>query len=181
LIVNKEKKIVLRSGYNGYRQKAHVQEAQMNNLRLYHKLLQQLCQWFRTERIRRKRNMALLLVSLYTSGRVHLSHIVRKWPLPGKDLSLVNRLRRFLSNPRWSVQEWYRPVAVRLLQPFAGGRLRLVMDCTKLGFRYRLMVVGLAYRRRTVPLAWSIHPRCKGHTTAAEQIALLGESVWSSV
>jgi hypothetical protein len=101
-----------------------------------------------------------------------LSHIVRKWPIAGKDLSLVNRLHRFLSNPRWSVQEWYRPVAIRVLQPFAGRRIRLVIDCTKLGFRYRLMVVGVAFRRRTFPLAWSVHRGQKGHTTVAEQIAL---------
>jgi hypothetical protein len=144
----------------------------MNNLHLYHKMLHQLCQWFPNERITRKRNMALLLVGLYASSRIHLSHIVRKWPLPSKDLSLVNRLRRFLSNPRWSVQEWYRPVAVQLLQPFAGGRICLVIDCTKLGFRYRLMIIGIAYRRRTLPLAWSIHRGRKGHTTANEQIAL---------
>lgn len=144
----------------------------MNNLHLYHKMLQQLCQWFPNERITRKRNMALLLVGLYTSGRVHLSHIVRKWPVPSKELSLVNRLRRFLSNPRWSVREWYHPVAHRLLQPYSSRQVRLVIDCTKLGFRYRLMVVGIAYRRRTLPLAWSVHRGRKGHTTADEQIAL---------
>jgi hypothetical protein len=144
----------------------------MNNLHLYHKMLHQLCQWFPQERITRKRNMAWLLVGLYASGRVHLSHIVRKWPLPGKELSLVNRLRRFLSNPRWSAQEWYRPVVARMLAPFAGQPLRLVIDCTTLGLRYRLMVVGLAYRRRTLPLAWSIHRGIKGHTTTQEQIAL---------
>lgn len=35
-----------------------------NNLQLYHKTVQQLCQWLPDERITRLRNMALLLVGL---------------------------------------------------------------------------------------------------------------------
>jgi len=34
----------------------------MNNLRLYHKLLSQFCQWFPEEQITRKRNLAWLVV-----------------------------------------------------------------------------------------------------------------------
>jgi hypothetical protein len=145
----------------------------MNNLRLYHKLLTQFCQWFPEERITRKRNLAWLVVGLYLSASVHLPHLVRKLPLPAQDLSLVNRLRRFLSNPQVTVREWYRPVAVQLLCPFAGQPLRLVIDTTKIGFHFRLLTVSLVYRKRTLPLVCSVHRGQKGHTTADEQIELL--------
>jgi hypothetical protein len=154
-------------------QQTHIQEAYMNNLRLYHKLLAQFCQWFPRERITRKRNLAWLVVGLYLSASVHLPHIVRKLPLPAQDLSLVNRLRRFLDNPQVTVREWYRPVAVQLLRPFAGLPLRLVIDTTKVGFHFRLLTVSLVYRKRTLPLVWSVHRGQKGHTTADEQIELL--------
>ena len=143
-----------------------------NNLQLYHRILRQLCQWLPDERITRKRNMALLVTGLYLSAAVHLSLIVRKWPTPGKIPSLVNRLRRFLDNPRVSVRDWYRPVAAQLVQAYAGQCIRLVIDCTKVGFRHRMLTISIAYRRRTLPLAWSIHRGSKGHIKVQHHLAL---------
>lgn len=145
----------------------------MNNLRLYHKLLAQICQWFPEERITRKRNLVLMMVGLYQGASIHLAHIARELPLAGKDPSLVNRLRRFLNNPRVMVRELYRPVAAQVLSAFVEQRIRLVMDCTKIGFRYRLMTVSLAYRKRTIPLVWRVHSGSRGHTTVQQQIELL--------
>ena len=57
--------------------------------------MRQICQWFPRERITRKRNLVLMVVGLYLGASVHLSHIARELPIPGKDPSLANRLRRF--------------------------------------------------------------------------------------
>jgi hypothetical protein len=144
----------------------------MNNLRTYHKMLQQLRQWLPQERITRLRNMALLIVGLTASGAIHLSQIADTWPLPGKSPSLTNRLRRFLNNGHVTVQEWYRPVAEQLIARFRGLELCLVVDCTKVGFHYRLLTIGIAYKRRTLPLAWSVHRGRKGHVSVTEQLKL---------
>jgi hypothetical protein len=114
-----------------------------------------------------------MMVGLYQGASVHLAHIVRELPIAGKDPSLVNRLRRFLDNPRVRVRQLYRPVAMQVLRAFVGQRIRLVMDCTKIGFYYRLMTVSLAYRKRTIPLVWSVHPGSRGHTSTKQQIELL--------
>lgn len=143
------------------------------NLRLYHKMFAQICQWLPAERITRCRNLAWLVSGLYLSGAIHLSHIVREWATPGKAPSLVNRLRRFLSNEQVTVRSYYRPLAQQLLQPYRGQTIRLLIDCTKVGFQHRLLTVSIAYRKRALPLVWSVHPGRKGHITAAEQIALL--------
>jgi hypothetical protein len=82
-------------------------------------------------------------------------------------------MRRLLNNSHVVVREWYRPVAKQILRPFAGQSLRVVIDTTKIGFRFRLLTVSLVYRKRTLPLVWSIHRGQKGHTTAEEQIRLL--------
>ena len=113
------------------------------------------------------------MVGLYQGASVHLAHIARELPIAGKDPSLVNRLRRFLDNPRVWVRQLYRPVAMQVLRAFVGQRIRLVMDCTKIGFYYRLMTVSLAYRKRTIPLVWSVHPGSRGHTSTKQQIELL--------
>jgi len=143
-----------------------------NNLHTYHKTLQQLRQWLPQERITRLRNMALLMLGLQLSGAIHLPWIVRKWPLPGKLPSLTNRLRRFLDNEHVSVRDWYHPLAQHLAQAFTGNEVRLVIDCTKVGFNYRLMTIGIAYRKRTLPLVWSVHKGRKGHVSAKEQLKL---------
>jgi hypothetical protein len=144
-----------------------------NNLQLYHKVLHQLCQWLPEERVTRQRNLALLVVGLYLSSSVHLSLIVRKWPMAGKIPSLVNRLNRFLNNNCWRVSVWYEPLATELIQRFAKQGLRLVIDTTKVGFDHRVLMVGVAYRRRTLPLAWSVHRGRIGNVAVREQLALL--------
>jgi hypothetical protein len=142
-----------------------------HNLRLYHNACRQLVQW-RNERITRIRNLALLIVGLCLGDGIHLSDIVSEWPTAGRKVSLVNRLRRFLSNVSVDVQAWYRPIARQLVAPFAGLRVRLIIDVTKLGFNHRLMTIGLAYRKRALPLVWSIHAGARGHTSVNEQLAL---------
>ena len=147
------------------------------NLQLYHRVLEQLCQWLPTERITRRRNMALLVAGLYLSRAVHLALVVRTWPSRSKEPSLVNSAQgapgRFLDNPRVDVRAWYRPMATQLVQSLAGHPIRLVIDCTKVGFDFRLMTISIAYRKRTWPLVWSVHRGRNGHTTDAQQFALM--------
>lgn len=91
----------------------------------------------------------------------------------GKMVSLVNRLRRFLDNPQVNVRRWYEPMVRQVVATFAGKQLRLVIDCTKVGLNHRLLMVGLAYRKRTLPLAWSVHKGSRGTVPTEEQIALM--------
>lgn len=146
-----------------------------HNLQLYHKVLHQIRKWLPEERITRQRNMALLVSGLYLSMAIHLSCIVSTWHVPGKEVSLTNRLRRFLDNPLVTVQDWYLPLVQQLIDTFADKQLQLVIDCTQIGRNHRLLMIGLTYRKRTLPLAWSVHEGGRGHTTAQEQIALFGQ------
>ena len=149
-----------------------------HNLRLYHKVFHQICQWLPAERVTRQRNLALLVMGLCLSRGIYLAAIVSSWPLPGKAVSLVNRLRRFLDNEQLQVGEWYQPVVQQVVTALAHQPLRLVIDSTKVGFDHRLLVVGLAYRKRTLPLAWSVHQGRKGHVAVSDQIALLQQIRW---
>ena len=144
-----------------------------NNLQIYHRLLQQLCQWLPGERSTRLRNLALLVIGLYREGSVHLSHVVASWPLPGKAPSLVNRLHRFLSNWRVSPLAYYQPLAALLLHAVAGKPVCLLVDTTKVGFNHRALVIALAFRRRSLPLAWSVHQGRIGNVAVPEIVRLL--------
>lgn len=144
-----------------------------NNLQLYNNLLGHICQWLADERITRLRNLALMVTGLYLNKSVHLSFIVGAWPTAGKETSLVNRLRRFLANHRVSPLVYYQPLASRLLTTFAGQPLRLIVDTTKVGFNHRALVIAVAYRKRSLPLAWSLHKGSRGNVAVTEVIKLL--------
>lgn len=119
-------------------------------------------------------NMVWLIVGLYWGRSVHLSHVARKLPIRAQKLSLERRLRRFLDNPGVRVREWYRSTAVWLIQSAANaGAVHLVLDSTKVSFGHRLLLVGIAYRRRVLPLAWTWVDSQFAHSTADKQIALL--------
>jgi hypothetical protein len=152
-----------------------AEENMHHNLCLYHKVLAQLKQWLPDERITRLRNMALVMTGLYASMSIHLSKIVSEWPLGGQLVSLTNRLRRWLSNRDIQVRDWYRPMAQQLVAALAQERIRLVMDVTKVGAQTRMLMMGLAYRKRVVPLGWRILRGRKGHASEQVQIDLLRE------
>ena len=123
----------------------------------------------------RVRNLTWLIVGLYQAMSVQLSAIVRTWPLRAKNPSLCRRLERFLSNPAIRVRVWYEPVARYWLAQAAAslGEIRLIVDGSKVGFGHQLLLIGLAYRRRVVPLVWTWVPYRRGHSAARIQLALL--------
>lgn len=68
--------------------------------------------------------------------------------------ALTKRLSRFLSNPRISdellSQAWVKWIA----QTYGGARWVILVDETKLSTHLSVMMVGLAYRGRAIPLLW---------------------------
>jgi hypothetical protein len=143
--------------------------------RFYHIWFRQIGQLLPDERITRVRNFVWLMVGIYQSKSVHLSDIAGKIPGPGKELSIVRRLSRFLANPRVRVRKWYAAVARNLLQSMAQtvGEIRLIADGSKVGFNHQLLIIAIAYRRRALPIAWTWIRCAKGHSSARKQLALL--------
>lgn len=87
--------------------------------------------------------------------------------------ALVKRLGRFLNNPRISdellSQAWVQWVARR----FDSLHWVIVVDETKLSTHLSVMMVGLAYRQRAIPLLWRCyHPK---QYPAAGQVGLILE------
>jgi hypothetical protein len=143
----------------------------------YRSLRDLLVQLRPNERQTRLRNFSWLLAGLFLSRSVHLSKIANKIPTTEATLpSVVRRLSRLVDNAAIRVREWYGPIARRLLECQARklGEIRLIVDGSKVGFGHRLMMVGLAYRKRAIPIAWSWVRSEKGHSSSYKQRALLG-------
>lgn len=118
-------------------------------------------------------NFVWLMVGIFESRSVYLSVIARKLPIRSKKLSIAKRLERFLSNRAVDVEEWYRPWAVWLIQSASSaGQLHLVIDSTKVSAHCRLVMIAVAYRRRTLPLLWSWVDYSRGHCPTQLQIDL---------
>ena len=145
--------------------------------RLYRNFQDLLVQLRPGERQTRVRNFSWLLVGLFLSRSVHLGKLANKIPTTRATLpSVVRRLSRLVDNTSIRVREWYEPLAHRLLECQARklGEVRLIVDGTKVGFKHRLLMVGVAYRKRAVPIAWSWVRNEKGHSSSYKQRALLG-------
>jgi len=145
-----------------------------DNLRLYRKMLAEMEEFLPDARITRVRNMALLVTGLFLAESVHLASLAKKLSLSGRVASLTGRLRRFLKNSDVEASRFYRPVVRTLLSTFEPWQeVRLLLDTTKVGFDHRVLTASLAYRKRALPLCWSVHAGRKGHLPVEEQIRLL--------
>ena len=145
----------------------------INNL--YLTLFHQIRKLRPGQRITQIRNFTWLLVGIYMSRSVYLSRIASKIPGEAKLLSLVRRLNRLLDNRAILVREWYEPIAREWLEAQARQaiQIQLIVDGTKIGFGHQLLMVGLAYRRRSIPIAWTWVKQTRGHSSARTILGLL--------
>jgi hypothetical protein len=119
-------------------------------------------------------NLLWMMYGIFLSGSVHLNHIARKMPSRAKKLSTVKRFSRFLDNPAVRPRIWYDPFARWMLYSASSrGSVHLIMDSTRIAFGFRLIMVSIAYRRRSLPLIWMWERGTRGHSTSRLQIALL--------
>ena len=141
---------------------------------LYRSLHEYLLQRIPDECDTRLTNLIFLMMGIFQSGSVQLNLVARKTPIRAQKLSIVKRLARFLDNPAVRVREWYHPFAETLLRSAANaGQVNLIIDASKVAFGFRLVMVSLAYRRRSLPIAWTWALGSRGHTTTAVQVKLL--------
>ena len=98
-----------------------------------------------------------------------------KIPGTAKLPSLTRRLSRLLDNPAIQVRDLYEPIARQWIQAQASSlqQIRLIVDGTKIGFTYQLLMVSLAYRHRAIPIAWTWVRHVKGHSSPQRQLSLL--------
>ena len=144
------------------------------SLRLYTNVYLALVQLLPTEIDSRLTNMALLMVGIFGSRSVQTGRLAAYIPLHIKKSSIVRRMERFLDNGAVQVQTWYEPIARWLIQSACiTGEIALVWDSTKVSTHHRLVLVGIAYRQRVIPLAWTWVRSSRGHSRTNLQIALL--------
>jgi hypothetical protein len=76
----------------------------------------------------------------------------------GKADSITRRFQRFVSNPRIDVETCCTGWVSWVISAWREGPVILLVDETKLANHLSMMMVGLAYRGRCIPLAWCCYP-----------------------
>src|SRR5512143_4150121 len=142
--------------------------------RLYSNVYLALVQLLPYEIDSRLTNMAFLMIGIFGAHSVLTGRLAACIPLQVKKPSIVRRMERFLDNGAVRVRRWYEPIYRLLIQAASGtGEIALVWDSTKVSAHHRLVLVGIAYRQRVIPLAWTWVRTSRGHCSTQLQLALL--------
>ena len=100
------------------------------------------------------KNLVLFSLGVVLSESSQLMMIARKVVSGQQAASLERRLRRLLANENWDMEqfmlEWSGCVLTRLKRK----RVHLLVDESKLSNRMAVMMVGLGFEGRCIPLAW---------------------------
>lgn len=68
--------------------------------------------------------------------------------------SAVKRLQRFLGNPRWLDKRFFHHWAAAILEKVDKSDICLLVDETNIKDRFRIMMLGIDFRGRSLPLIW---------------------------
>jgi hypothetical protein len=117
--------------------------------------------------------LAMMITGIVLSKKAQLSEMSSEIPVPAKDKSIEMRLRRWVKQEVLEVEVIYLPFAQQVLCALAHLPLMLVMDASQVGRGCMVLMVGVVYKKRALPLAWVVYPGKKGHTTAERHIEVL--------
>jgi hypothetical protein len=128
-------------------------------LRLLHAWMAQVEALLPHERVTRVRVLALFAVGMSWAGTVRVHRVAAAVPLPARVPSIERRLRRFLANPRVTVEKVWRPLLPILLRRWASQEVVLVFDPTPYRADWTVLWVGIVVHRRVLPLSWRLVPQ----------------------
>jgi len=143
------------------------------NLTTHDSFIEQCRQLLPKVRITQLRNLSLIVIGLLQSTDIHLSSLAEVIPLDITDLSIEQRVRRWLKNSHIDVESWYEPFVLSGLDLFSWREVYVVMDTSQFGPSCRALVVGIAYAGQVMPLGWRVVKGKKGHTDPQLQNELL--------
>lgn len=148
----------------------------MKTPHLYHTTLAALHRHLPDVRASQLKSLALVMVGITRSQSGHIGKIARNLPLPTRQDSKEQRVRRLITNPRLAQKTHYQPLLRQAIRGLLRQEVHLVLDRVLLHDRHNLLLVGLACRRRVIPLVWHL-VATNGSSSLAEHKAILSEAL----
>jgi DDE family transposase len=154
---------------------------------LYDSTRRQLTTYLTTARASQIETLSLVVVAISQSVSAQLGKIARALPLDTTQAAKEQRIRRLLDNERLTQADHYQPLAKAALHGLKGQRVQLLIDRVLVQDHHNILVVSIAFRRRSLPLSWLALDH-RGQSGLADQqtvltqvLALLPERVRVSI
>lgn len=116
--------------------------------------------------------LAMMISGIVMSRKAQLSSMSSEVPSKIKDQSIEMRMRRWVKDDL-DVETVYMPFARQILEALAHMPLVLVMDGSQAGRGCMVVMVGVLYQKRALPIAWLVYKGKKGHASAERHIQAL--------
>lgn len=117
--------------------------------------------------------LAMMITGIVLSKKAQLSQMSSEVPVAAKDKSVEMRMRRWVKHEKIDGDVIYMPFARQILASLASAPLVLVMDSSQVGRGCMVLMVGVLYKKRALPIAWVVYKGKKGHTTSQRHIQVL--------
>lgn len=117
--------------------------------------------------------LAMMVTGIVVSRNAQLSVMSSETPIEAKEKSIEMRLRRWVKQATIDADVIYLPFARQVLEALSSLPLILVMDGSQVGRGCMVLMVGVLYKKRALPLAWVVYKGKKGHTTGQRHIEVL--------
>ena len=140
---------------------------------VYTKVLKMLKQMITIEGKGHMATLAMMIAGIVTGRNAQLSVMSTEIAVAAKEKSVEMRLRRWVKRTQIDAEVVYMPFAKQILAALAEHGLVLVMDGSQAGRGCMVLMVGVLYRKRALPIAWIVYKGKKGHTTAQRHIQAL--------
>jgi hypothetical protein len=141
--------------------------------KVYTKVLKVLKEMLRLSHPGHVLTLAMMIAGIVMSRNAQLSSVSAETAAEAKDKSIEMRLRRWVKHKGLDADAIYMPFARQILEALSGLPLILVMDGSQVGRGCMVLMVGVLYKKRALPLAWIVYKGKKGHTTAQRHIEAL--------
>jgi len=140
--------------------------------RVYTKVKKMLKQMMKLAHPGQVATLAMMISGIVMSRNAQLSLMSSEIPSDAKEKSIEMRMRRWVKG-EIDVEAVYMPFARRILEALSHSPLILVMDGSQAGRGCMVLMVGVLYQKRALPLAWLVYKGKKGHTSAERHIQAL--------
>lgn len=116
--------------------------------------------------------LAMMITGIVMSRNAQLSVMSSEIPTETKEKSVEMRMRRWVKD-EMDVEAVYLPFARQILEALSHLPLVLVMDGSQAERGCMVLMIGVLYQRRALPIAWLVYEGKKGHASAERHIQAL--------
>jgi len=141
--------------------------------RVYTKVLKVLKQMIGLSHQGHVVTLAMMITGIVIGHKAQLSVMSAEVPVSAKEKSIEMHFRRWVKHNQIDADAIYMPFALQILEALSSLPLVFVMDGSQAGRNCMVLMVGVLYKKRALPIAWVVYTGKKGHTTAARHIQAL--------